>query len=222
MDEAIANFLVMPLWAQFGLAFFALTFLVMLFGPGITRRRYAAKFQALAVAAGAPTTRRDEFTEWFTISVEGRAFEVRRELRVRNSSYRGPTGQLLVTSAPLSGSRWKMYCVDIVPGRVPSLFGRPPLSTGDAKFDARFVVIQDGEPVRERWLDAPTRAALMTFFDAPAATGRVSVQDRQLQHVAGDEWAKLDLASLKALLRQQAALATALERTAGWIGPGPQ
>ena len=37
-----------------------------------------------------------------------------------------------------------------------------------------------------------------------------------LQHVAGDEWAKLDLAALTGLLRQQAMLATALERTAGW------
>jgi len=219
MDEAIAGFLVMPLWAQIGLGFFALTFVVMVFGPGVERRRYAGKLSALAAAAGAPTTRRDEFTEWFTITVEGRAFEVRRELRVRNSSYRGPTGQLLVTSTPLSGSRWELHAISIVPGRVPTFFRQPALSTGDARFDERFVVIEDGGPVRERWLDASTRAAITTFFDAPAATGPVWVQERQLQHIAGDEWAKLDLAGLKGLLRQQAMLATALERAAGWRGP---
>jgi len=218
MDDAIAALLVAPVWAQIGLAFFALTFIVMLFGPGFAQRRYAAKLLALAKAAGAPTTRRDEFTEWFTITVDGRTFEVRRELRVRNSSYRGPTGQLLVTSTPLSGSRWEMHQIDITPGRVPALFRRPTLSTGDAKFDERFLVIQDGVPVRDGWLDAPTRAAIITFFDAPAATGPVWVQDRQFQHIAGDEWAKLDLAALTGLLRQQAKLATALERTAGWRG----
>ena len=218
MDEAIAGFLVMPLWAQIGLGFFALTFLVMVFGPGFERRRYAAKLSALAAAAGATTTRRDEFTEWFTIDVDGRPFEVRRELRMRNSSYRGPTGQLLVTSTPLSGSRWEMHQIDIVPGRVPKIFRRPTVSSGDAKFDERFVVIQDGVPVRDNWLDAPTRAAIITFFDAPAATGPVWVHDRQLQHIAGDEWARLDLAALKGLLRQQAMLASALERTAGWRG----
>lgn len=219
MDDAIVALLVAPVWAQIGLAFFALAFVVMLVGPGITQRRYAARLKALAAAAGAPTTRRDEFTEWFTIAVEGREFEVRRELRVRNRSYRGPTGQLLVTSTPLSGSRWKMHQIDITPGRVPSLFRRPTLSTGDAKFDERFVVIQDGVPVRDRWLDAPTRAAVMVFFDTPAATGPVWVQDQQLQHLAGDEWDGLDLEALTGLLRQQAMLATALERTAGWRGP---
>ncbi len=219
MDDAIAAILVAPVWAQIGMAFFALTFVVMLVGPSLSQRRYAAKFASLAAAAAAPTTRRDEFTEWFTIAVDGRSFEVRRELRVRNSSYRGPTGQLLVTSTPLSGSRWEMHQIDVAPGRVPKIFRRPTLSTGDPAFDGRFVVIQDGVPVRERWLDAPTRAAFVAFFDAPAATGPVWVQDRQLQHLAGDEWVKLDLAALTSLLRQQAILATALERTAGWRGP---
>lgn len=223
MDDLIAGFRAAPFWAQVGMAFFAFTFLVMLIEPRIKRRKYATALAALAAAAAAPTTRRDEFTEWFTMTVEGRPFEVRRELRQGSgrgvSSYRGPTGHLLVTSTPLAGSRWATHQVDITPGRVPRFFGGPPLPTGDATFDGRFVVMQDGTPVREGWLDAPTRAAVTAFFDQPAATGPVWVQEQRLQHIAVATWHGLDLAGLTALLRQQAALATALERTAGWRGP---
>lgn len=219
MQDLMAGFLSAPLWARIGMVFFAVAFLAMLVEPRWTRRRYAAAFSALASAAGAPTTRRDEFTEWFTLDVEGRPFDVRRELRVRGSGYRGPTGHLLVTSTPLSGSRWKTHQVDITPGRAPSYFGAPPLATGDTVFDGRFVVMQDGVPVREKWLDPQTRAAVTAFFDQPAATGPVWVQEQRLQHLADATWRKsLDLATLTILLRQQAELAAALERTAGWNG----
>ena len=220
MDDALAAFLAAPPWAQVAMVLFACTFVVMVVEPSLTRRKYASALAALAAAAGATTTRRDEFTEWFTLEVEGRPFEVRREFRVRGrSSYRGPTGHLLVTATPLAGRRWELHQVDIRPGRVSSLFGGRPYSTGDASFDARFVVMQDGVPVREGWLDAPTRAAVTAFFDQPAATGPVWVQEQQLQHLADGTWRRLDLAALTSLLRQQAALATALERTAGWRGP---
>lgn len=221
MDDLVAGFVAAPLWAQIGMGVFALMFVVMLVEPRLKQRRYTAALAALAAAAGAPTTRRDAFTEWFTIAVDGRPFEVRWEFRVRgrgSSSYRGPTGHLLVTATPL-GSRWKTHQIDITPGRVPALFGGPPLRTGDTTFDGRFVVIQDGVPVRDGWLDAPTRAAVTAFFDLPAATGPVWVQDQQLQHIAGATWRTLDLAALTVLLRRQAELATALERTAGWRGP---
>ena len=219
MQDLVAGFLAAPLWAQAGMALFALAIVAMLVGPRLTQRRYAAKLAALAAAAGAPTTRRDEFTEWFTIAVDGRPFEVRRELRARGSGYRGPTGHLLVTSTPLSGSRWEMHEIDITPGRLPSLFGGPRLRTGDPAFDARFVVMQSGVPVRDGWLDAPTRAAVTAFFDTPAATGPVWVQAGQLQHIGGAKWTDLDLAALTGLLRGQASLASALERTGGWRGP---
>ena len=53
----------------------------------------------------------------------------------------------------------------------------------------------------------------------PAATGPVWVQEQRLQHLADATWRKsLDLATLTILLRQQAELAAALERTAGWNG----
>ena len=201
------------------MAFFALAFVVMLVGPRLTQRRHARRFTALA--AGMPTTRRDEFTEWFTIDVDRRSFEIRRELRVRGrgSSYRGPSGHLLVTSTKLSGGRWEMHQVDITPERRLSPFGESPLSTGDPAFDRRFVVMQDGVPVRDGWLDAPTRAAITAFFDTPAATGPVWVQAGHLQHIAAAPWVDLDLAALTRFLSAQAELASALERTAGWRGP---
>lgn len=221
MADALAGFLAAPLWAQVAIVLLAGAFAVMMVAPRVTQRRHAAALAALAAAAGARTSRRDEFTEWFTLEVDGRAFEVRRELRSssRGGSYRGPTGHLLVTSTPLAGSRWSAFQVDITPGRVPSWLGGPPHATGDAAFDGRFVLKQDGVPVREGWLDAPTRAAVSAFFDEPAATGPVWVQEQRLQHLADATWPRLDLPALTALLRLQAVLATALERTAGWRGP---
>ncbi len=217
------GFLAAPTWAQVAMIVFACMAVAMLVTPRLTRRRYTAKFAALADALGASATGRDEFTQWFAIDVDGRRFEVRRELRVRGSgggsSYRGPTGYLLITSTPLAGSRWELHQVEIAPGRRPPIFGAAPVTTGDEAFDTRFLVRQDGEPVRERWLDAATRAAITAFFDAPGATGSVCVEDQALRHVATEPWDGLDPASLPALLRQQAMLASALERTAGWRGP---
>lgn len=222
MQDVVAGFLAAPLWAQIGIVVFALMFVVMIVGPRIRHRRFAAKFAALAAAAGATPTRRDAFTEQFTTEVDGRPFEVRRELRVRGRgaySYRGPTGHLLITSTPLSGSRWELHQVDITPGRVPSLFGGPALTTGDSTFDGRFVVMEDGVPVRDGWLDAPTRAAVTAFFDTPPASGPVWVQEQQVRHLAVEPWAGVDHGALLGLLRRQAVLATALERTAGWRSP---
>jgi hypothetical protein len=219
-QEFSAGFQTMPFWAQIGVGFFVFTFLVMLVSPGVTRRRHAAKLAALASAAGAATTSRDAFTEWFTVEVEGRRIEVRRELRStgRGSSYRGPSGHLLITSTPLSSSRWEVCQIEFLQGRLPKFFGPPPLATGDPVFDGRFFLRQDGVPVREGWLDQPTRAAVTAFFDTPWANGRVWVQEQQLQHLMSP-WVGIDHESLVRLLRQQAALAAALERTAGWRGP---
>ena len=89
---------------------------------------------------------------------------------------------------------------------------------GDPDFDARFAVWQDGVPVREGWLDAPTRAAVTAFFDGPGVAGPVWAQEGRLTYVAVPP-ARLDEPKLTAILRRQAALASALERTAGWRGP---
>lgn len=219
MEDFVAGWLAMPLWAQIGVAFFVFTFVVMLVEPGVKRRRHAARHRALAQAHGTTTTRVDAFTEWFSVTAEGRAFEVRRELRTRGGvSYRGPTGHLLVISTPLAGSRWELHQADIMPGRVPTWLGGPGRVTGDAAFDGRFMVKQDGVPVRDGWLDAPTRAAVTAFFDTPWVDGRVWVQEGRLQHLALRP-KTVDANVLGTVLRQQSALTTALERTGGWRGP---
>lgn len=221
MQEMIDGFLVAPLWAQIGMAFFAFTFVVMLVEPTVTRRRHAAKLKALAAAARATTTSSDAFTEWFATTVEGRSFEVRRELRVRSrgGSYRGPTGHLLILSTPLAGSSWKLHQVDIMPGRVPKFLGGSPRLTGDEAFDSRFIVTQDGVPGRHGWLDAATRAAVMAFFAASLPEGRVWVREQRLEYLVTDSWRDLEFPALTAILRQQATLATAFERAGGWRGP---
>lgn len=220
-QDLVTGFLAAPLWAQIGMACFLVMAVVMLVAPKVTLRRHAARFAALAAAAGVATTRHDEFTESLAQLVDGRRYEVRREFRVRgraSSSYRGPTGHVLVTATPLAGSRWEMHQLDIAPGRLPSLFGAPPLATGDAVFDGRFLVRQDGIPVRDNWLDGQTRAAVTAFFDTPGATGPIWVQGQQLVHVMSP-WLDVDHAALARLLAQQTQLASALERTAGWRGP---
>lgn len=223
MWEDFANgFGAAPLWAQAGMVLFALTAIAMFVAPGVTRRRYAKRFAALAEGLGASTTRGDEFTEWLSVEVNSRRFEVRRELRTRGggtSSYRGPTGYLLVTSTPLASRRWELHQFEIVQGRLPSIFGAAPLATGDESFDARFLVRQDGDPVRDGWLDAPTRAAVTALFDMPGAAGSLRVEEHALRLLVTEPWDGIDPGSLRALLHQQAALATALERTAGWRGP---
>lgn len=219
MDEFIAGVQGMPVWARIGLSLFALAFVVMMVEPRVTRRRVAAALARLATAAGAAVTRRDAFTEWFTITVEGRPFEVRREYRMRGrSGYLGPTGHLLVTSTPLDGSRWELHQVDIATLKTAARRAGDPVS-GDAAFNARFGVRQDGVPVREGWLDAPTRAAVTALFDTPGVTGPVWVQGQRLQVLRPEPWADLDGPGLTRMLQAQAVLAAALERTGGWRGP---
>jgi hypothetical protein len=221
LEEFMAGWREMPSWAQIGVSFFALTAVVMFVEPIVRRRRAAANLTALARAAGATVHRQDAYTAWFTLTVDGRPFEVRRDYRVRGkgSSYRGPTGHLLVTSTPLAGSRWQMHQVDVLPFRLPRFLRPAALTTGDAAFDDRFVVTEDGLPVRDGWLDATTRAAVTTFFDLPAATGRVWVREQRLHYLADFAWRGLDLATLTARLQRQAMLAGAFERTSGWRGP---
>jgi len=221
MQEFIDGVAAMPLWAQIGMSLFVMAFLIMAIGPRLTRRKHAAALVRLAAAAGSPVTTRDEFAQWFTTTVEGRVFEVRHELRGRGGGggYRGPTGSLLVTSTPLSGSRWELHEIDIMRAGGLAWLAGATVPSGDASFDERFIVRENGVPVREGWLDAPTRMAIGALFDLPTATGPVWVQTQRVQHLHTGPWRDLDLPTLTALLQRQAALATALECTGGWRGP---
>lgn len=223
MDDLINEFRVMPLWAQIGMTFFVGTFAAMILWPQREHRQMRRHFDGLAAARGAAVTKgHDSFAASFTIDHAGRAFAVRRELRqpFRSSSYRGPRGHLLIVETGLAGTRWPLHGIDVVArtGMVRML--PSPTRSGDAAFDDRFAVMQDGVQVREGWLDVYTRQALAAFFDLPvvASEGRVWVKEGVLQFLS-DQPTTIDAAALTAVIDRQAALATALERTAGWRGP---
>jgi len=221
MQDLVGGFLAAPLAVQAVLVCFALAFLAMVFARPLAHRRARERFAALAASMGAPVAPgRSPLEASFGAVCEGRRFEVRRELRsgIAGSHYRGPRGNLVVLETPLSGSRWEMHGVEIVPGGPRKRPGARALETGDPDFDARFAVWQDGVPVREGWLDAPTRAAVTAFFDGPGVAGPVWAQEGRLTYVAVPP-ARLDEPKLTAILRRQADLASALERTAGWRGP---
>ncbi|MEO7156035.1 MAG: hypothetical protein ABI039_00655 [Vicinamibacterales bacterium] len=218
MQEAIDGFWIMPGWVQVAVTLFALTFLAMVFGPKVTQRRARQHFAALAQTRHARVVPgHDVFTASFSVEQAGRTFTVQRELRstTRGGSYRGPRGHLIVIETPLAHSRWKMHGVDIAQRGALARLGGTPVRSGDAVFDKRFTIWQDGVLVRENWIDGTTRAAVTAFFDLPsiAGAGTVWVQEGRL-HYLNDAPATLDETGLTAILEQQAALAAALEATA--------
>lgn len=217
MQEAVDGFLAAPIWAQATLALMALALVAAIVGPRIEQRRARDRFAALAEAMGAHVSPGpDVFTASFAAEAGGRSFAVRRELRSapRGSSYRGPRGHVVVSETPLS-ERWQMHNIDVSRRKSVGRLGATPLASGDASFDHRFTVLQDGLPVRERWLDAPTRAAFTSFFDLPSVKGQGTVwaQEGRLQYITDTPQA-LDRTALRAILEQQATLASALDRTA--------
>ncbi len=151
------------------------------------------------------------------LTVDDRAFQISYDIRLGGggSTYRGPRGDLLITSTRMAGTRWAMHMIDITPveGVLSRLVGSMR-ATGDAAFDARFAVLEDGLPVREGWLDAATRQEVARFFDG-APTGLVWIRDGELQFLMPNPWTGLDAPVIRALLQRQAVLASALERTAG-------
>jgi hypothetical protein len=214
MQDAIAGFVEAPLWAQGAMVFFAVIAVLMVFGPSVAKRRFRRKFNAIAHALGTQPRGKD----WpYTAShqVDGRTFTLTHDYRGsgKGSSYRGPRGYLLTVSTPLAGSGWGMHQVDVmkVGGRLSRLIQRGT-PTGDAEFDARFAVVEDGLPVRHRWLDADTRRALAAFFDIAPLDGTLWIREGVLSFIMCDPWTGLDGAAIERLLQQHATLAQALEQ----------
>lgn len=210
-----------PLWAQVGLALFALTFVALVVAPRRDYRRHRRAFDGLARALDATAAQgREKWPVSFSVAVDGRTFDVSYDYRSHShGSYRGPRGHLLITATALAGSRWKMHEVDIVPGRVSRFLRSTVVGAGGAGPDSSFQVVDNGVPVREGWFDAGTRDAVTAFFGSTVASGPLWVKEQQLMHVASAPWKGIDGAALRTLLTRQAAVATAFERTAGWCGP---
>ncbi len=218
MEDAIVGFQAAPLWAQIAMALFACTAVFMIVGPSIRKRRFRRHYNAIAHDLGQPPPGGD----WpfaFRVAVEGRASEVRYDFRGTSSrgtsgSYRGPHGYLLTTATPLAGTRWPLHQVDIsrVDGMLSRLVAKQQ-ATGDPEFDARYMVVEDGLPVRAGWLNGDTRHAISRFMsDAPPA-GLLWIQEGELRYVMQNPWTGIDGQVIRTLLERQAALASALERT---------
>lgn len=223
MDELIVGIRELPGWVQGCLAFFVFALFVMLFETSVRNRGVARRFAALAASRQATVRPGDDaYSASFEVTADGRPLTVRREMRSTGGggSYRGPRGFLTLVEAPLAGSRWAMHNVDVAERGTLARLGSTPMKTGDATFDRRFTVWQDGLVVRDGWLDAPTREAFTALFDVPSMTdaGTVWVTEGRLQ-CFHDTPKTLDAARFDTWLSRVATLAAALERTGGWRGP---
>lgn len=210
-----------PLWAQVVLGLFVLTFVAMVVAPRRGYRRHRTTLEGLAKVLGATVAQgKEKWPVSFSTAIDGRTFDVSYDYRgTSHGSYRGPRGHLLITSTPLAGSRWKLHEVDIVPGRVSRFLRSMAGGAAGAELDTPFHIVDNGVPVREGWFDAGTREAVTAFYATSVARGPLWVKERQLMHIASAPWDTIDGSALRTLLMRQAAVATALERTAGWRGP---
>lgn len=86
--------------------------------------------------------------------------------------------------------------------------------TGDADFDARFLVVEDGLPARDGWLDAATRKAIAQFLDEAPLPGVIWIREGELAFTMQTPWTGVNAPAVRALLERQSALASALDRTA--------
>jgi hypothetical protein len=219
--DFVAAFTAAPVWAQVAMVVFAILSVMVLTAPARQRREFGGKFEQLARGAGAPTSRgRTPWPESFTVTIDGRVIEVVHDYRSRGGggSVRGPSGHVLMFRTPLRSPRWEVHGIEIQPG-VPGWLRSGAVSSGDAAFDARFYVRQDGVPVREGWLDPLTADAITAVYNVAHADGPTWVSAQQLVHVVPPPWEYVAATTLRQQLRALAGLASALERTAGYRVP---
>ncbi len=217
MQDAIAEFFHAPLWAQIAMAGFALMVVYFAVGSFFTKRRFSNRFAAIAQGLGAPSPKGLSWPVTFPVTIGERAFEVRHALMYtsRNSSYRGPQGHLLITVTRLGGDRWPLHQVDInTMGKLLARLAGGVQTTGDADFDARFLVREDGLKVREGWLDADVRRQVMHIHEGIPSDSLISMQEGELRVTLREPWTGMDGAAVRSLLERQSGLAAALERTA--------
>ena len=217
LQDIIAGFQAAPPGAQIAMVLFALAFVSMIVGPSLTRRKHRRHFTTIVRGLDAELPASRDYPFVTRADAAGRSFQLRHDLRTssRHSSYRGPTGHLLITATRLAGSRWQMHQVDVqpVPKWLSGLASRTRM-TGDADFDGRFILREDGLPAREGWLDAPTRQAITHFFATASKPGALWIREGDLQFLTGQPWMDVDAPAVRRLMEAQAVLADALERTA--------
>ena len=168
MQDAIAGFQSAPVWAQIAMVLFAAMVVVAIVGPTVRRRKFRRHFDAIARGLDQPPSSNRELP----VGISG----TRRRPRLRGQA-RSPKheqGQLVSRTdrtpvdhgTRLTSNRWSLHQVDISkPGRLGLWLARGKRPTGDTDFDARFLVVEDGLPARDGWLDAATRKAVAQFLD---------------------------------------------------------
>jgi hypothetical protein len=216
IQDVIIGFEEAPRWAQVAMAFAAVFVVYAMLEKPIRRLTYRRRFRAFARALGQQPPVERGWPTTFSIDNGSRSIEIRHDFRTsfRGSSYRGPLGHLLIVSTRLAGTKWEMHSVDI--SRLTRLAGllASRVKSGDAEFDGRFMVVEDGVLVRDHWLDAPTRQEIARFFDHAPAKGVIWIHNAELQFIMYLRWPEPDAAVMRALLDRQTALASALEATA--------
>jgi hypothetical protein len=177
MDDFLAAVGQAPLWAQLGMALFALMVVVMLVEPRVRQRSHRRRFDALAEALGARPPEGRGWPVSFGTTAGGRAFTVEHDFigTGRGASYRGPRGFLITTTTGLSGDRWSMHQADVekLHGWLATI-GRSRHATGDEAFDRRFMAVVDGP--RRPGAARPSRASGGTRGGARAHRGIPRVQ----------------------------------------------
>jgi hypothetical protein len=106
-----------------------------------------------------------------------------------------------------------MHQVDVQPvAKWLSRLASRTRTTGDADFDGRFILREDGLPAREGWLDAPTRRAITHFVATASKPGALWIREGDLPFLMG-QWRDVDAPAVRRVMDAQAVLADALERT---------
>ena len=214
----VAGFQDAPFWAQIAMAFFAFTAVVMVAGPHVTKWKYRRHFDSIARGLGQAPATSSPWPLRFPVVSSDRPFELRYDVRrpsSKGSSYRGPHGYLLIAASRLAGTGGSTCQVDITPvDKRLSRLVRGNRTTGDADFDRRFIVTQDGSPAGVGWLDGSTRQDIARFFDQVPRPSLLWIRQGELQCIMQHPWTGIDGQVMRGLLERQAVLASALERAA--------
>jgi hypothetical protein len=214
MQELVAELGRMPLYAQLFIALAAAYFIYGLLAPTLRDRRCRQRFTALAERFGQRIASSKDGPATFPVTVDQRVFRISHEYRGSSAqssatTYRGPRGHVLVVSTPLAGETWHLVDIARLNKIVHAVSGATRTTTGDAAFDADFRVLEDGLPVRERWLNAQMRAAVRQLFETLPPQTVVAIQEGTLVSTMMTPWPEAD--ALRAAVTQHAAFAAVLE-----------
>ena len=215
VQDAIAAIQVAPLWAQIAMGFFAVMVVIFFAEPPVRRRKFRRHFDAIAIGLGRQPPAGRGWPVVFSVDVAGCTFDVAHNFRQtdRSGPSRGPTGFLLITAGKLAGKRWSMHKVEVSKaGALGKWFASSKRLTGGADLNPSVLVVEDGVPARDGWLDAATRGEFARFLAEAPLDGVIWIRDGELSFIMQNPWKRIDGPGVRALLERQCALISALDR----------